>query len=254
VETERAMARALDADATRRLLQEATVRQRATLEVLLVAALARNLGRCFGMDRLRLAMEGHGREEIAADLDLSRSVGWFTAMYPLCLDLPDDRSLGAVIARVKEQLGAVPERGIGYGLLRYLSSASVQRELAAQDVPEVSFNYTGQFDSVLGRGVLLAAAPEPVQGARGKQDERPHLLDVAASVVGGCLRVIILYSEARHSEQTVAELMDAIQADLQSLTETTSRMDYESRDFPNANLSKRELNQLIGKIQRRGQQ
>ena len=79
-----------------------------------------------------LDLEGHGREEIFADVDLSRTVGWFTSLFPVRLDpgaldldeaLAGGPALGRALKRIKEQLRALPDHGLGYGLLRYLNRA-----------------------------------------------------------------------------------------------------------------------------------
>ncbi|MFC8010339.1 amino acid adenylation domain-containing protein [Streptomyces cinereoruber] len=102
---------------------------------------------------LLIELEGHGREQIADDVDLSRTVGWFTTVFPVRLDIgaldrEEARASGPALAtavkRVKEQLRAVPDRGIGYGLLRHLNPRTA-RQLAAVPAPSLGFNYLGRF-------------------------------------------------------------------------------------------------------------
>ncbi|MGZ9933865.1 amino acid adenylation domain-containing protein [Streptomyces sp. NC-S4] len=102
---------------------------------------------------LLIELEGHGREQITDEVDLSRTVGWFTTVFPVRLDLGDvDReearasgpALATAVKRVKEQLRAVPDRGIGYGLLRHLNPRTA-RLLAAAPAPSLGFNYLGRF-------------------------------------------------------------------------------------------------------------
>ena len=109
-----------------------------------------------------LDLEGHGREELdellqvsgdAGDIDLTRTVGWFTSLYPVRLDpgpldleqaLAVGAPLGRALKTIKEQLRAVPGKGLGYGLLRYLN-AETAATLAAQPAPQLGFNYLGRF-------------------------------------------------------------------------------------------------------------
>ncbi|MFA1551824.1 condensation domain-containing protein, partial [Actinomadura chokoriensis] len=95
-------------------------------------------------------LEGHGREEIVPGVDLSRTVGWFTSIYPVRLDAgwvdPADvreggQAVGTALKRVKEQLREIPDNGIGYGLLRRLNPAT-GAGLAA--CPQIAFNYLGR--------------------------------------------------------------------------------------------------------------
>ena len=98
-------------------------------------------------------VEGHGREEVFADVELSRTVGWFTSLYPVRLDagtvdvaaaLAGGASLGRAVKSIKEQLRAIPEKGLHYGLLRHLNEKR-RRSLPALPAPELGFNYLGRF-------------------------------------------------------------------------------------------------------------
>ncbi|AVH60769.1 MULTISPECIES: non-ribosomal peptide synthetase [Streptomyces] len=100
-------------------------------------------------------VEGHGREEIVEGADLSRTVGWFTSLYPVRVDpgplvweevVDGGPALGQALKRVKEQLRALPDRGMGFGLLRHLNSETGP-ELARLAVPQLGFNYLGRFPS-----------------------------------------------------------------------------------------------------------
>ncbi|HCL0960123.1 TPA: AMP-binding protein, partial [Legionella pneumophila] len=111
---------------------------------------------------LTVHLEGHGREgdALGIDYDLSRTMGWFTSLHPVyfCLeDVGDD--LFRALKQVKEQLRAVPGRGLGYGLLRYCADKPTQDALRAREQPGMVFNYLGQFRDVDG---LFQHAPEPV--------------------------------------------------------------------------------------------
>ncbi|GIG09051.1 hypothetical protein Cco03nite_57510 [Catellatospora coxensis] len=93
-----------------------------------------------------VALEGHGREEeIVPGADLSRTLGWFTSVFPVRLDLgPDPDDLGAALKHVKERLRALPDHGVGYGLLRHVNPETAPL-LAALPQPQISFNYLGRF-------------------------------------------------------------------------------------------------------------
>ena len=99
-----------------------------------------------------LDLEGHGREELFADLDLSRTVGWYTSQFPVRLDLGGldvaaalggGAALGRTLKSIKEQLRALPHRGVGYGLLRYLNRETAA-QLAQHAPPQLGFNYLGR--------------------------------------------------------------------------------------------------------------
>ncbi|MFF2144925.1 amino acid adenylation domain-containing protein [Kitasatospora sp. NPDC058190] len=103
-----------------------------------------------------VGLEGHGREEIADGVDLSRTVGWFTSVHPVAVDpgpapgaapWPDTDGLGTALKRVKEQLRAIPDKGIGFGLLRHLNPETAA-ELARLPEPQLGFRYLGRFEAV----------------------------------------------------------------------------------------------------------
>ncbi|MBB4133965.1 non-ribosomal peptide synthetase [Gordonia humi] len=143
VATERTHTVELDVDLTRHLVDVLPAAVHGSPNDALVAALAVAVGELTGADGTTIEMEGHGREpEAIGDLDLSRTVGWFTTLYPVHIDLADvdESDVSALVRSVKEQLRAVPRQGIGYGALRYL----VDDPVPAHRAP-VLFNYLGRF-------------------------------------------------------------------------------------------------------------
>jgi non-ribosomal peptide synthase protein (TIGR01720 family) len=142
--------------ATTALLTTVPAAFHAGVDDLLLTALAVAVGRWRqrrgrgGGSQVLVDLEGHGREEILGRTDLSRTVGWFTAVYPVRLD-PGPVGAGAepladALKRVKEQLRRVPDKGLGFGLLRYLNPAT-REKLAAGGEPQISFNYLGRFET-----------------------------------------------------------------------------------------------------------
>jgi non-ribosomal peptide synthetase component F len=122
--------------------KQAPAAYRTQINDLLLTALARTLCRWSTQDNVLVQLEGHGREDLFDDLDLTRTVGWFTSLFPVRL------TPGGTLASrssIKEQLRAVPDKGIGYGLLRYLGDAHVRGPCSAAQA-RITFNYLGQFD------------------------------------------------------------------------------------------------------------
>ena len=190
------------------LLREVPQAYRAGIEAVLLSALARVLARWSGGRALHLHLEGHGREELFEGVDLSRTVGWFTALYPVHLAIdPWGDPVGGLRA-VKEQLARVPRRGVGFGVLRWLAPDEAAAPLRALPAPEVSFNYLGQFDASFSAGGLLAPAGEERGPSRSPRAPRAHLLDVVAVVSGGRLHVTWVYGAGVHREETVRRLAD----------------------------------------------
>ncbi|MGO4725196.1 amino acid adenylation domain-containing protein [Inquilinus sp. 2KB_23] len=204
-----------DAGLTDRLVKTAPKAWRTGVEDLLLTALARVLCRHTGEGSALVALEGHGREGLFEDVDLSRTLGWFTSVYPV--RLTPEADLEASLKAVKEQLRSVPDRGIGYGVLRYLGSAETQAELAALPWPAVTFNYLGRFEG-LTDGAFAQAGES---GGRDQNDGSPlgGELVVNGQIVGGVLCLSWLYSAARHDAAVIETLAAAYEAELAALVE-----------------------------------
>lgn len=149
---------ALDTTDTEALLHAVPAAYRTQINDLLLTALAQTLGEWTQTESILIDLEGHEREALFDGVDLSRTVGWFTSLFPVAITLPKTASSGDAIKAVKEQLWAIPNKGIGYGLLRYLSTPEIAERLAAQPTPQVGFNYLGQFDQVVSEGGLFVIA------------------------------------------------------------------------------------------------
>ncbi|MEP7010066.1 MAG: amino acid adenylation domain-containing protein [Acidobacteriota bacterium] len=238
---------------TRDLLQEVPRAYNTQIEDALVAALVLAFSSWTGDDALLLEMEGHGREEIFPDVDLVRTVGWFTSVYPVWLATSGLRDLGGVLKHVKEQLRCVPGRGMGYGLLRYRAADDeISRRLAAFPEAEVRLNYLGQLDHVVASSSPLEPASTGSAGPPlSPLARRRYLVDVHGSVVAGCLRLEIGYSEAVHHRATIERLAAGLIEQLRGLIAhclSPEASGYTPSDFPDVQLSQDELDDLLTRL------
>src|SRR5262249_28287913 len=148
---------------------------RTRIQELLLAALAAALRAWTGAACLLVDVEGHGRDEIAAGLDVSRTVGWFTSIFPLALDLREETPAERLKA-VKAKLRRIPRAGMGYGLLRYLGDEEAAARLRARPRSPVLFNYLGRLDrGAAGGAALWRAAPGGAGAERSRRHRRIHL-------------------------------------------------------------------------------
>jgi len=201
----------LNRDDTLKLLKEVPRALGAEVNPLLITALLRLLRKWTGKSRFLIETEGHGREFLLEDIDLSRTIGWFTSMYPVFLDLEDKDELANQIELVKNQLAAIPNNGIGFGLLRYLSpQEQVRTQLSAMPNPDINFNYLGQFDQMpmapQERGVPMRMARESVGPEQSPRAVRNSALYIVAIVSGQQLHVRWLYSKNLHKQSTIKKL------------------------------------------------
>jgi amino acid adenylation domain-containing protein/non-ribosomal peptide synthase protein (TIGR01720 family) len=233
----------LPAGPTAALLRDTPATYRTRIDDVLVSALGRVLARWTGRDRVVLELEGHGREELFGDVDLSRTVGWFTTLHPCALAIPPDGGWGAVLKSVKEQLRAVPDRGLGHGALRYLGEEPlpVVRPLAA-------VNYLGRFD--FPGGAPYRAAPSGIGLARAAHTTGTARFDVTAAVTaGGELEFEWTYSPGVHEERTVTRLAGEVLVALREIAAHCADPAAGGRtpsDFPLAALDQAELDRITG--------
>ncbi|EHN12108.1 Long-chain-fatty-acid--CoA ligase [Patulibacter medicamentivorans] len=167
-------------------------------------------------------LEGHGREDVFGDVDLARTVGWFTTLFPVRIDpgqvdwdafRTGGAAAGAALRAVKEQLRELPDRGLGHGVLRHLDPVTAD-ELRGAAVPQVLFNYLGRFAVQDGRPFAPAPAPEaaPMADLRDPGMPMPHALDVDALVRDGAdgpvLQTTFAWPGALFDEAEIGELAD----------------------------------------------
>nr|WP_236242478.1 condensation domain-containing protein [Streptomyces sp. CC228A] len=198
----------LERSVTEALLQRAPGVFRTRVNDVLLAALGRVL-RDWAGGPVTIALEGHGREELFDDVDLSRTVGWFTTIHPVALDVPEGPWETALKA-VRKILRKLPGRGLGYGALRYLSEpgSAAHTALAGAPHPRISFNYLGQWDGTAADDGLVRDRLDGLGADQAPDQARPHLIDVVAAVSGGELRVDWLYAPSVHTPTTVRGLAD----------------------------------------------
>ena len=202
----REVAGALDADVTTALLEKTPAAYRTEINDLLLAALARTLAEWTGDSRVLVDLESHGRLPLFDDVDLSRTVGWFTHSYPLCLSSPSGIAAADLLRKTKEALRRVPHGGVGYGLFRYLTRGEAAEKLKALPQAELSFNYLGRLGDLVPAGGPFALAPEPSGALQSPHAERRHLLEINAYILEGRLQVIWSYSEAIYHRETIERL------------------------------------------------
>ncbi|NCE86016.1 non-ribosomal peptide synthetase [Pseudomonas sp. Q1] len=235
----------LDAEHTLQLLQQAPSAYRTQVNDLLLTALARVLCRWSGHASALIQLEGHGRESLFDEIDLTRSVGWFTSAYPLRLTPLEEP--GASIKAIKEQLRGVPHKGLGYGVLRYLADDLCKQAMAALPSAEITFNYLGQFDQSFGADALFHPLDESAGVAHDPDAPLPNLLSVDSQVYGGELVLRWTFSRERHDRQTIRELAEGYLAELQRLIVHCLKDDaggFTPSDFPLAHLTQAQLDGL----------
>ncbi len=245
---------ALNVEETRALLQDVPSAYQTQINDVLLTALVQTFAEWTHEQSLLLDLEGHGREAIHKDIDVSRTVGWFTTIFPVLLTLEGISHPGEALKAIKEQLRGVPNRGIGYGVLRYLSkNTQITQQMQSLPQAEVRFNYLGQFDQALSESSLFKWVNPTTDTSRSPRGNRRYLIDINGFVLGGALQLEWTYSKQIHQRSTIEQLaqdfVEALQA-LISHCQSPEAGGYTASDFPEANLSQKDLEQFLAKINR----
>ena len=241
----------LSEERTRALLQEVPKVYHTMINDVLLTALLQAFSDWTHSRSLLVDLENHGREDIFDDVDLSRTAGWFTCIFPLLLEIGDASRPDAVLKSVKEQIRGVPRGGIGYGLLRYLSAdAATKDTLSRLPRAEICFNYLGRAGQSTDNNSPFV--PKGATGlTRSPAGKRPYLIEVDASIFENQLRAAWTYSENLHSRATVESFANGFITSLEAIIDHCLSPDaggFTPSDFSIPNLSQRELDRLIAEL------
>jgi non-ribosomal peptide synthase protein (TIGR01720 family) len=233
---------------TQTLLRDVPSTYGADLNGALLTALTQALRAWTGSDSVWLTLEGHGREALCDDVDVTRTVGWFTSFYPVRLELSSAQAAdpGSALRVIKEQLRRTPRRGLGYGLLRFVSGL-----LPEASLPAISFNYLGQFDQALSTATGFTLARESPGPSRNPAGQRVDVLSIVGSLAHGRLNLEWSYSRNLHRRETIDRLAHCFAQALRTLLAHCRALDqaaYTPSDFPEAGLSLAELGALMEEL------
>jgi len=243
VRDQHTLGRSLDEILTERLLYDTSHAYRTQINDLLLTALTRTLCDWGKRDSVLVELEGHGRELPLKDVDLSRTAGWFTTLFPVRLKV-DRSGVGGCIKAVKEALRRVPNKGIGFGLLRYMSPAGVV--LADYPYPQVTFNYVGQLDQAMGVDTLWQIARESPGRLKAGSSRRRTWLEIVVGIHRGQVQFAWTYNALIHTAAEVEYLADKYMEELASVIDAcqSGAGGVTPSDFPMANLTQDVLDRL----------
>jgi non-ribosomal peptide synthase protein (TIGR01720 family) len=244
----------LSVEETEALLREIPEVYHTEINDVLLTAVVQAFATWTGDSSLLLDLEGHGREPVFEDVDVSRTVGWFTTIYPVLLHI-ENSSPGDALRSIKEQLRAIPNRGLNYGVLRYLkdsrNSADPADIVSSLPPPEISFNYLGQFDQSLAEGSHFSVARESSGPVYSPHNKRPWLLQVDGYVQESQLRLAFVFSKNVHRTATIEHLAHEVLRALQALIShclSPEAGGFTPSDFPLASLDAKKLGRLAAKL------
>jgi len=220
---------------TDNLLKDTNKAYNTEINDILLASLGLAIKEWTGENKVLVNLEGHGREEIMPNMNITRTVGWFTSAYPIVLNCEKSDDVGYYIKVVKDDLRKIPSRGVGYNILKYITPKEYINELEFKLKPQISFNYLGQFDNDINQGVFNISSI-PTTDSISKESERIYDININGMVVNQELCLNFEYNKDEYNRSTIVEFVEKYKESLLDIikycvekeeTETTpSDFDY----------------------------
>ncbi|PTX63162.1 non-ribosomal peptide synthase protein (TIGR01720 family)/amino acid adenylation domain-containing protein, partial [Kordia periserrulae] len=207
----------LNATETSALLQNIHTTFGTNINDVLLSALVVAMNAGFNLAHFYIALEGHGREDVFSDVDISRTIGWFTSIYPVRLQHHAD--VKELLIETKDTLRDIPNKGIGYGLLSTLCEDAQIREKLASIKPTILFNYLGSFDEIVKKESLFGYEMDTRQLDVSPNNKVAHNLAINSMVVNNMLDISITYNPACY---TSAEIQRFANTYHQAITQITT--------------------------------
>lgn len=233
--------RNLDRNETAACVRELRSKYRADMQVLLTTALACTLENWIDQDTFVIEFENHGRH--LEDIDVSRTAGWFTAMYPVRIMLPE-APISAQIKSIKEQIKHVPNKGIGYGVRKYFGAAE---QSLHGGMAEIRFNYLGEFDRELNNS-LYSFSNLPIGRETAGENHMTAKLELNCMIISGEFNLEVIFNQKAHKASTIHHFADKfvehIRRILAHMSEETETH-FTPSDFSGVLLNQEELDLLF---------
>ncbi|KAE8561283.1 non-ribosomal peptide synthetase [Paenibacillus polymyxa] len=206
----------LDNENTSKLLRQVHQAYNTEINDILLTALGLSIKEWTQQSRVLIYLEGHGREEVFQEMNISRTVGWFTTMYPFLLEVDNAHDLSYQIKNIKDSLRRIPNKGFGYGVLNY-AQVNESGVTAFQAAPEIAFNYMGRFDTELDTDVFTLSKFSSGEEAS-PFTERSVALDINC-IINESEQLIITcnYNKQEYQQQTIEQLLFLFQKHLTNL-------------------------------------
>ncbi|PEM45287.1 non-ribosomal peptide synthetase [Bacillus toyonensis] len=239
--------RTLGVEETQALLHEVPVTHKTRINEVLLAALGQAIVDCANQQTVSIHLEGHGREEMIEGIDLSRTVGWFTSIYPVHLNFQGTKTPIEGLKAVKEQLRRIPNHGVDYGILRYLNKGLIP---VYQQKPSISFNYLGQFDQVFSMESLFMQETGFTFLDHAPDSKPSHLIEVIGMVKDEKLHFVWMYSREQFSKLKIQVIADGMLRHLRQLiNKPITESAFTVSDFADAeDLTEESLSKVLLKL------
>jgi non-ribosomal peptide synthase protein (TIGR01720 family) len=217
----------LTKESTEKLLKEVNRAYNTKIDEILLSALGLAVYDWIGHQKILIGLEGHGRENMVEDVDLTRTIGWFTSMYPLVIYVPAANNLAQIIKSTKETLRQVPNKGIGYGILKYLTLEPDKQACTFNLKPEIGFNYFGQFNREK-ENDLFKVANISAGNSIAPDCHEVYQLEIVGIIAANSLTMEFNYNSSTYNKDTIAGFLNKFEKRLlQIIDHCTSKEETE---------------------------
>ncbi|MDQ0416437.1 amino acid adenylation domain-containing protein/non-ribosomal peptide synthase protein (TIGR01720 family) [Croceifilum oryzae] len=233
----------LSEEETENLLKKVHRAYKTEINDLLLIALGQAFQEWSGENKVLIQLEGHGREEILDGMDINRTIGWFTSAYPVILDMNHSEDFPLQLKTIKEMLRNIPNKGVDYGIIRYMSKEEFEWNL----LPEISFNYLGQFDQDR-TSETFGFSTLPTGQMFSSHSEKPFSIDVTGSIENGSLSIQFIYSTKQYKNETITSIANSYKTYLLEVMNhcmEKKEIEVTPSDFTSSELSLDELDDVF---------
>jgi amino acid adenylation domain-containing protein/non-ribosomal peptide synthase protein (TIGR01720 family) len=203
---------------TEKLLRQVNKAYNTEINDVLLTSLGLAIKDWSGTDKVLINLEGHGREQDLLNINIARTVGWFTSIYPVILDVTQASDIALQIISIKENLRQIPNKGIGYGILRYLTPQEAKENVILNREPEIIFNYLGQFDQDQNKE-RFQMSRFPSGNTISQQAERSYALEIIGVILDGKLSITFNYNKDGYDKPTLQKLANSFNKYLKNIIE-----------------------------------
>lgn len=232
----------LDRDRTAWLRMDTQKAYNTEMNEILLAGLVGAVSKVTDKNKISISMEGHGREELNIPMQIDRTVGWFTNIYPLTFDTFAG-NISQTIIHTKETIRKVPKKGIGYGIIKYM-----RKELIEHECPTLCFNYLGDFDAERMNHNIFVSSEYTCGRSISEHNRLSNDISINCFISDGTLIVDFSYDKKLYKEEFIFELaknyLDYLDDIIMHCSEVEGTV-YSGSDFGDTNLDSDELDEIL---------
>ncbi len=202
---------------TKKLLQKVNWAYNTEINDILLTALSLSIKEFFGIVKFFINIEGHGREKFIEGIDVSRTVGWFTSQFPIIIDICDVKDLSETIKVIKKILRSIPNKGMGYGILKYVTSENKKTEFNFKQEPELCFNYLGQFslEFITNKFKISNMITENTLSHKSNQN---YAIEINGVIFEGKMKLFFIYNRYEFKKDTIKKFVNYFNTTLKKIT------------------------------------